>query len=1787
MNDKIKKFYYLTHKSRNHKLVLCVFQNMISLIESCFINKVIYIFFIMIDLFQSLCLSLEISYKNTTHINIKDKVKYFHLGNYFNKDYMNFSTYLLISYLNISVLVILVLCFFAVSIKRPSFVVKIIHTVTAIFLTVEKYFLIIIHFSILIAPFQIKLNHFDDNNSTTSVIFVKGFNTLFLFVLLFVLYFTCILFNDYSVFKHRLPWSSPFNYIDIAKQLLKMYIIFAGTFWRTIYLLNIVIINSFCGYIIYSRSKCPFFFDIELNYFTIFAEGSFISFASLYSILNIFWKDWLNYDMIYLLLISFSIGICYLVFIIFIDSINIRNFNKKIEYFIVTNKISEYDLYIFLLRISDIIKKSLNSQKNIDLIISFYTQHKMSCTNSACHCRKIEELISKKNVMYRSDSNEEEQGSLINDKDLFDDEEKKESNYFSKRNKKESEKHLKLWGALIDDIFDLIDWNMNNYIKIEFANFLSFYLKKYVRSLIEISYISKKTLSFHFQFYLFYSKIILIKSNKKLFECEKDVNFYTVLEYNRYYDKFLQFIRDSSEMSISLWRELLKNVFQPEMVEKLGFSICKKATKIEKYSKAITEKNANDIRCLKIYGTFLCHVLKIPDESKALMDKAFLQLVMATGEIEKSSKSYNFLEDKEVGVIVVNGNKESIGRIEYINSSFMNIYGYSKEEIIGRNVSTIMPLNIGKYHNQFMLNFYTTSKPKLINQITQMIGLNKERLIHPVNLFIKILPCIEEGIAYIGLIKRISFSNITKGPKHIRKNVGYIMTTDDGMLLHYNKIIEEKFNLNASLMYDDTKDKSELFRIEMVFPELSSKGKMEQLQKEELRLFFTVKIIEVLKRMEYSKVYEILEKTMNDFEKQKRKMNEDCDKRKTMLSSSSFKAKKAKKNKTVVSVAQTVENSDFIKKNTATVSVTHFAYSMNVRFMIYQIVFVKGAEQNISNIIKRYQRKYEESRRGDEANNQDLQITNVLSVQSQGTTKKAKVKGTVLNVFTSARGNTFKQEAPKMLNLITIINIVHVSFFIAEILIEIIIAVVYTNRASNAISLSNSIQANYFHLKFIEISMYYYGLFATKSIDDPLSFNNTKHSELYYEYIIEALDDAVNIKDEILIKAQKDKSIGNMLTESNLSFKTYYDESSYTITSQSLISSIIVIVNYHNSLLSSFRESNSSLDYNDIIANSNGEYILNTTSDVQKNVVKSILSIRENFDTTMKEKYFSIINELILKHTNTILDLKHIFLIMMFLCLFVSGVFYVSYTISYVYMSKMITNILLLFSEISLDTLEKCLNEVKRFNKNIEKIIQDDVFFLSNYYNDGQNDQTKYLTTTTSGLMNNQNIYGSDYNLGLEPDNDDIKQVFNKYNKKEMISIKEYLEDKKENEIQFSPLLPSGNNVNSFSTSFNLKENITRIPYVKDSESNANFRMNSNTSNPYNETNSLNTKDKEITSRRGSVCLDPSTLNYYSNNVKNNTNDNETQSANKFNKYKRRAIHRKTQLLEIKRFSRTQYPELYSIIFSVIIILYTLLSFGFNTQSIQHSIKVFSIYDTNLYYKLYLTNLYPMIVSALIDGEISNSTFDDIMTDAMNNTKRLHNENNHFVLKNSDKYKEIESLKSVLSNGYLTCNYTVQRYQTEESSYKIEPIRNYCLNSFYASGAELGDNEFINSAINKYNEIRSKGDLSDVLKRKEILNDITLLEGIDFNLFIIEIFYTRFLDEYSNYLKSKTNDIQSLYMIKFGLCVVLVGIIIFLYFGVVYKKYLEKTIYAKAMILLIPRSELEKEGNYKIMKKFE
>ena len=87
------------------------------------------------------------------------------------------------------------------------------------------------------------------------------------------------------------------------------------------------------------------------------------------------------------------------------------------------------------------------------------------------------------------------------------------------------------------------------------------------------------------------------------------------------------------------------------------------------------------------------------------------------------------------------------------------------------------------------------------------------------------------------------------------------MTTLDDKLIHYNNVIEQKFGLVPNLMYDDTKDKTEEFKIEMIFPELlviednsdsdEENNINEEIKMEEKRLFFLLKLLKQVKDLNF------------------------------------------------------------------------------------------------------------------------------------------------------------------------------------------------------------------------------------------------------------------------------------------------------------------------------------------------------------------------------------------------------------------------------------------------------------------------------------------------------------------------------------------------------------------------------------------------------------------------------------------------------------------------------------------------------------------------------------------------------------------------------------------------------------------------------------------------------------------------------------------------------------------------------------------------------------------------
>ena len=153
---------------------------------------------------------------------------------------------------------------------------------------------------------------------------------IFLLIIKFpIIYINLLLFNNYSIFQTNLPWSGPYNYISLAVVIMKFYIILCGYFFHKISFLNFFIILAITIFIIISRMKCPYFYRRKLNYFTIFCEGTNLSFSNLYIIASYFNKKWIEYDLIYMILFCIFLGILYTIIVSIFDYNVIKNFNSK------------------------------------------------------------------------------------------------------------------------------------------------------------------------------------------------------------------------------------------------------------------------------------------------------------------------------------------------------------------------------------------------------------------------------------------------------------------------------------------------------------------------------------------------------------------------------------------------------------------------------------------------------------------------------------------------------------------------------------------------------------------------------------------------------------------------------------------------------------------------------------------------------------------------------------------------------------------------------------------------------------------------------------------------------------------------------------------------------------------------------------------------------------------------------------------------------------------------------------------------------------------------------------------------------------------------------------------------------------------------------------------------------------------------------------------------------------------------------------------------------------------
>jgi len=113
---------------------------------------------------------------------------------------------------------------------------------------------------------------------------------------------------------------------------------------------------------------------------------------------------------------------------------------------------------------------------------------------------------------------------------------------------------------------------------------------------------------------------------------------------------------------------------------------------------------------------------------------------------------FQALMDAAVDAIVVSNHE---GIIETFNRAAEQIFGYSQEEVVGRNVALLMPDSYAREHDRYIRNYQTTNVPRIIGMGREVTARHKSGRIFPAELSVG--EATSEGKhRFVGIIRDIS-----------------------------------------------------------------------------------------------------------------------------------------------------------------------------------------------------------------------------------------------------------------------------------------------------------------------------------------------------------------------------------------------------------------------------------------------------------------------------------------------------------------------------------------------------------------------------------------------------------------------------------------------------------------------------------------------------------------------------------------------------------------------------------------------------------------------------------------------------------------------------------------------------------------------------------------------------------------------------------------------------------------------------------------------------------------------
>ena len=183
---------------------------------------------------------------------------------------------------------------------------------------------------------------------------------------------------------------------------------------------------------------------------------------------------------------------------------------------------------------------------------------------------------------------------------------------------------------------------------------------------------------------------------------------------------------------------------------------------------------------------------------------------------ESAGRMQALFETAVDGAILI----DARGIVLMFNPACEKLFGYSADEVIGKNVKMLMPEPYRHEHDHYIVNYLDTRKPKIIGIGREVVGLRKDGTTFPMDLSVGEAKQ-EGGSIFVGIIRDITERKSAE--RALRESAGrmraLIETAVDGAILIDARGVVLMFNPACEKLFGYFADEVIGKNVKMLMPE--------------------------------------------------------------------------------------------------------------------------------------------------------------------------------------------------------------------------------------------------------------------------------------------------------------------------------------------------------------------------------------------------------------------------------------------------------------------------------------------------------------------------------------------------------------------------------------------------------------------------------------------------------------------------------------------------------------------------------------------------------------------------------------------------------------------------------------------------------------------------------------------------------------------------------------------------------------------------------------------------------